>query len=430
MPHPIPPQLLAALEQLSRALLAAEKRQVDLAKEPWAQIEKGVIKVLGGAFNVQKPEHQVVALGLCAALGERLVEEHQAFWFFDRDAPVGASLGFPAALIMLSPFGAVLDALAGAKLEKLETLTADIRRSLAQAKFAPTAQQQPLRLQPEDYQRLFDPGFLQFVRVDASKAKTGWDTAPDKLARELRDALGRSSRIPKEARPQLEGQLVGALQRLDPTKPVIAQVDRFARVGELMTHLFGTVDGTGFAPEELWAELVLPIAFIGAPAQLPPLGEEELEAFKQGADVLALFADVVPFQHKAVEEGLLGVFPPETLGLPHPNFESGGANPRMIQVGKDALRPVLEKLDPQATRDAVGRFQKLLEEKSGTPRPGPSALLDASLTLLTDLKRLVLDPKHADAALCVRRVTEGEAASEPALALVREALSAPRIILA
>jgi hypothetical protein len=46
--------------------------------------------------------------------------------------------------------------------------------------------------------------------------------------------------------------------------------------------------------------------------------------------------------------------------------------------------------------------------------------------LLTDLKRVIDSGKD----VCVRRLTEAEAASEPALALVRQALSGSRIILA
>ncbi len=428
MSHPAPPQIVAAYEQLSSALQTVEKRSVDLLTESWADIEKAVVKVLGGPFQLQRQEHQVVAVGLSAALGQRLIQEHGAFWFFDRDAPTGASLGFPAALVMLSPFGAVLDALNAAQLERLESLITDIRRSLAQAKFSPTAQQPP-RLTPDDYQRLFDPGFLQFVMIDTTKAKAAWDSPPEKLARDLRDALGRSTRIPKEVRPQVEGQLVGALERLDRGKPVIEQVARFPRVGELMAHLFGTVDGTGFAPEELWAELVLPMAFIGAPASFPPLEEEDLEAFRQGADVLALFADIVPFQIKAVDDGLLGVFPVDQIGLPHANFEGAG-NARLIKVGKSALQPVLAGFDPVKSKEALAKFTALLEEKSGMKRAEQSPLLEAGLQLLGDLKRVVSDPKHANHELFLRRSTEGEAASEQALVLVRDALTAPRIILA
>ena len=138
----------------------------------------------------------------------------------------------------------------------------------------------------------------------------------------------RSSRtqppLPAEARQQFEGQIVGSLQRLEPGKALAEQIERAPRVVELMGHLFATVGGTGSAPEEFWQDLVLPLLFIGAPESFPPLDEEEVDAFKQGADPLALFVDVVPYSQPAPEEGLLGAFDVGDLGLPHPSLRQGG----------------------------------------------------------------------------------------------------------
>ena len=64
MTMPTPPQLDAAFAQVSTAIEQAEGRKIDFLKEPWEAIEKGAIKLLGGPFNPQQMEHQVVALGL------------------------------------------------------------------------------------------------------------------------------------------------------------------------------------------------------------------------------------------------------------------------------------------------------------------------------------------------------------------------------
>jgi hypothetical protein len=430
MAHPVPPQVHAAYEQLKEAARAVEKRDVDLAHAPWPEIEKTVIKLLGGPFRIEKPDHQVVALGLAAALGDRLIEEHQAFWFFDRDAPEGASLGFPSALIMLSPLGAVLDALGRANLARLDDSIAEIRRALAQAKFAPTAKASSVRLVPDDYQRLFDAGFVQFLAVDLSKAKETWSWPAERVSREIRDALGRSTRIPQELRGQLESQLAGALDRLERGKPLIDQVERAPHVAELMVHLFGTRTATGFAPEELWHEIVFPLLFVSAPDKFPPLEAQDLEAYRQGADAVALFVDLVPYTTPAADDGLLGVFPVDQIGLADEKFRSA-ARARLIKTGKEPLRKALEAFDPAKAKDAVQRFVAYVEEKAGFNRGGePSPLLEASLQLLTDLKRAALDPSNGGCELFMRRCTEAEAASESALELVRDALKAPRIILA
>ena len=426
MPMPRPPQLDSAFQQVSSILAQVEGKPVDLVKDSWADIEKGVIKVLGGPFNPQQPEHQVVALGLAAALGERLHNEYQAFWFPYRETPEGASLGFPEALIMLAPFGAVVDALSGGKLERVDEVTKTIRTSLAQAKFGAGAAAQPARLGPEDYMRLFDPSFVQVVGVDPVKLKQAWSSAPEKLTIDLRDAINRAPRLPPELKKQLDKQLLGALSRLEGGKPVITQAARAPRVVETVGLIVASTTNTGPAAEEFWQEVVMPLLFVGAPATFPPLGDEEVAAAKQGIDPLFLFLDVVPFQFKAAEDGLLGAF--TDLQVPAPEFR--GSQVRLIKVGIESVKEALAAFDPQKTRDAITRFGDHLKEKSGVVAEVKGAqeaktMLDAAMTLLAELKQAVA----AGRDIYVRRMTEAEAASEPALAQVRQALSAPRIIL-
>lgn len=432
MAYPLPPQIEVTLDQLKQAIQAVDQKQIDDLKTPWAEIEKSVIKLLQGPFRINQPEHQAIALGVSGILGARLISEFNAFWFPNRDSLEGAAIGFPDELIMLSPFGAVADALSAANLSKLDGLIADIRRTLAQARFAPQAASLP-KLTPDDYARLFDPGFLQFIAVDTQKAKTAWDGTPTTLTREIREGLSRATQLPKEARQQMESQLLGALQRLDPAKPLVEQLEQVPRVAELYTHLFGTVDGTGFAPEEFWVQVVLPLLYIGAPTQFPPVEPEELDAFKQGADPLALFVDLVPYQTPAVEDGLLGAIPVSDIGLVHPAFNKAGAL-RLVQVKLDTLGPLLDKFDPAQSRAALDRFIAYLEEKAGQKPPAApqeqGSMIDAAYAVLRDLKRAAQTAKNPNHALCLRRVTEAEAASEGALSLLRNALRGPRIILA
>jgi hypothetical protein len=431
---PVPQHVFQAQTQLVEVLQKVEGRPVDLMKTPWAEVEKSVIKLLGGTFQPNSPQHQALALGVAGAFATRLAFEHQAFWFPNRDSPEGATLGFPDAIIMLSPFGAAMDALSQGKLALLDKLASDIRGSLAQVKFNPTAAislgggGQP-KLGPADYQRLFDPGFLQFVALDPAKAKSTFEAKPEALAREVKDALGRTQPpLPQEARQQFEGQIVSSLQRLEPGKALVDQVERAPRLVELMAHLSATAGGTGCAPEEFWGEIVLPLLFIGVPEQFPPLDDEELEAYKKGVEPLALFVDVVPHAHKAPEEGLLGIFDVQDIGLPHPSFSKVGAL-RLIQINPTNIKGLLERFDPQKTADAVKRFTQYLAQQTGKPAeesPQGKEMMQAAMMLLTDLKRAVTTQQGP---LCLRRLTEAEAASEQALALVRRAMQGGRIIL-
>ncbi len=427
MSMPMPPQLQSAQSQLSALIEKVEQRPVDLLKESWSQIEKSLIKILGGPFQSQRPEHQMVALGLASALGGRFNAEFQAFWFPYRETPEGAAIGFPEALIMLAPFGAVVDALASAKLEKLDDILKDIRGALAQVKFSGG---QPMRLSAEDYMRLFDPGFVQILAIDGAKRKQTWDAQPEKISRDVRDAVSRAAKLKPEVKKQLEQQFVTALSRMDPSKSLLAQIARAPRVVETMGILFAGQSMTGAAAEELWSDVVMPLLMVGAPEKFPPLDEEEMAAAKQGADPLFLFLEVVPYEFSAPDEdGLLGVFPPETLALPDPAF-AGLGQVRLIKLSIDALKPALEKFDATKSRDAVKRFAEMVQQKVGSAPSQNSQeaamMLDAALSLLTELKSMA----KTNHEIYVRRLTEAEAASDAALAMVREALSAPRIILA
>ena len=341
--------------------------------------------------------------------------------------PEQGAVGFPEALIMLSPFGAVVEALRSAKLAALDDVQKDLRNTLAQVKFSGAGGQ---RLSPEDYMRLFDPAFAQFIAIDGAKAKQTWALAPERVAADLRDAINRAPRLTPEVKKQLEQQLVSALTRLEPGKPLLTQAARAPRVLEMMSVLFGAVQSTGAAGEEFWAEVVMPLLHIGAPATFPPLDDEEVAVAKQGVDPLFLFVDLVPYQFKAAEEGLVGAFAGETLALPDPAFE-GAAQVRLIKLNPAGLKPALEAFDGAKTREAIARFGAEVAKKTGeTPQPQGAeeakVMLDAAIAALTELKALVATGKD----LYFRRLTEAEASSEPALALVRQALSAPRIILA
>ncbi len=424
---PAPPQIDEALQQLTAAIKQVDQQPVDPVTTPWPVIEKSVIKLLGGAFQMGQPEHQVIALGLAGMLGARLNQELKAFWFLQRDSLEGASMGFPDALIMLSPFGAVTDALTSGNLSKLDDVLKEIRAALAKVKFSVAAgSQQPLT--PADYQRLFDPGFVQIVSSNPTKANQAWGQTPEQLSRELRDAIGRAGpQLPQELRAQLEPQLLGSLQRLEAGKPLAQQMDRSPRLAELIGHLFATQGGTGSAPEEFWADIAFPLLFIGTPQTFPPVEKDELSAIEEGAEPLLLFLDIVPYQSPAQEEGLLGVFPLEEVSVPHAGF---GNVPtlRLFKVNAAALKPLLEKFDPAKTKASVERFTAYLKEKAGRDVKGTAQgqqLFEASLQLLTDLKGAV----GKDGEVWVRRLTEAEAASEAPLAIIRGALQGPRLII-
>jgi hypothetical protein len=425
-----PPVVMAALQQLRAAIRSVDRREIDELKTPWAEIEKSIIKVLGGGFEIQRPDHQAIALGLSGIYAARLMAEQQAFWFPNREALEGGALGFAEALLVVAPFGAVADALSHGNLARLDEMSKEIGTSLAKARFSPgAAPGVPAKLTPEDFQRLFDPGFVQFVALDSAKLKSAWESKPPQILNEVRDAFSRiGNKLPPEVRGQLETRLVSLLQRLDPALGLLEQAPRAPRVIELVTQLFAGADATGLAPEEFWQEVALPLLFIGAPAEFPPVERQDLVAFGGGLDPVLLFVDLVPYRVSAPEEGLLGAFGQGDVSLLDSKMGAAGAV-RLLKVKADRLRPLLDSFDPARTREALKRFTAYLEAKGkAPPAQGKASLLDPALTLLSDLRRMVTGQK-ASIDLCVRHTTEAEALMEGAHAELRRSLQGPRIIL-
>jgi hypothetical protein len=436
-PPPIPPQIEEAIARLGQSIADVQGIALDPLTASWQEIEAGVIKLLMGRFSPENPNHQGVAFMVAAAFSERLRRDLGAFWFPSRAARHGAALGFPPAVVVLSPFDAVDQALARAKLSSLDDMTGELRGLLAQARTRQAASPEgAVTLGPDDYRRLFDPGLVQLQALDPSALQTTLAAKPEVLLRDVEEAFSRlPAEVPKQVRTATRRRIVDALKQLDPLRALGEQAARAPQLAELMAILFASKEETGFAPAELWADLLFPLAHIGVPERFPELDEEGIEACKNGADPLLLYVDTVPYQKPAADEdGLLGAFAEEQVAMLDPSFE-GAAELRLLRLAPEALQPLFDALDPKGLRAAIERFGTHCQAAAGTvagsaPPPGEMSLLDIAISLLentTTLARAVDDKKLIPV---VRHATESEAASDPILRALRQAHAAPRIVLA
>lgn len=427
-----PPQIQSALDHFRQALKATEGVEIDPLTAPWAEIEKPVIKLLGGAFTPSNQGHQNLAFMIAAALAERLCRDLGGFWFQNRGTPEGAALGFSSGIIVFSPFGAAIQALARSQLSLLETTTAELRGAVTQARNAAGPEAQALG--PADYQRLFDPGFLQFVRLDPAALKATLATPPDVLARELTDGFARLPKnVPAEVKEPMRKQVVGALRKLEAGKPIGEQAARGPQLLELMVMMKAAQDGSGFAPVELWEEVLMPLLHIGPTETFPPLDEDDKEGWQQVNEPVLLYVDALPFQVPAADEdGLLGVFPVEEVSALDDSLAN--VQGRIVRLGTAALQAPLARFDVGAIRAAVDRFRAHGEAKFGAlpqpeRQPGQPGLLDIGLALLSDLARLAQASDQGQGIFAVRQATESEAAGEALLSELRKAITGPRIIM-
>jgi hypothetical protein len=425
--------MVAALDQLRRVLVGPDGRPIDPIAADWNEIEKGVILLLGGSFTPQQQRHLEVAFMLACALAERLRQELGAFWFQNRSTPHGATVGFPGAMVVFSPIEAVFEALGRAKLGMLTSLGEELRKTVARGRGPGDG----ASFGPEDYQRLFDPGLVQFVVLDPAALGRALDTPAESLASDFEHGFSKMSReIPEPARKQVAAEIGGALRGLAGAESLGDQIAKAPQLAEFVALSTSVNATTGIAPVEFWEQLLVPLLHIGAAESFAELDDEELAAYKQGADPLLLYVDVVPYRTPAADEdGLLGAFPPEQMTLLDPRF-GGGPPVRLVKLDLAALAPLCTAFDPAAVRASVEKFAALCAEAAGgavpqpAPEPGRPSLREVVLMLSENLKHLVALAQEKGLVLALRHATESEAASEPILQDLRRALREPRIVLA
>jgi hypothetical protein len=427
--------MAAALEHLTKVLVAPEGGgPLDPLAADWSAIEKGAIVLLGGAFSPQNPRHLDVVFMLASALAERLNREFGSFWFQNRATPHGATIGFPDGILVFSPFETVFDALGRAQLAKLEGVATELRGAVARIQGSNPAGRP---LGPADYQRIFDPGLVQFIAIDQAAAASALNaTAAETLSDFEHGFTKLSPQIAEPARTQVAREVKGALSRLDPAAKMGDQITRSPQLLEFVTLVQSGKAATGIAPAEFWEQLLLPLLHVGAAQTFADLDEDELESYKGGTDPLLLYVDVVPYQTPAADEdGLLGVFPPDEVTLVDGRWAST-QGVRLLGVPVDVLRDLCTRFDPAAVRDSVARFTAACAAAAGGAAPsakppeGQPSLIDLVLLLTEDLRNLVKVVDDKGWQLVLRYATETEAASEPVLQDRRRAIREPRIVLA
>jgi hypothetical protein len=424
-----------AVGQFSEALRSVERADLDPMTAPWSELEGGVARLMGGPFSPGRPEHAGLAMLVAAAFGERVRRDLGGFWFPHRDAPGGAAIGFAEATVMFSPLEIVVQALSRARLTMLDDVARDLSGALANARAEAAQHPGTQPLGPEDYRRLFDPGFVQLACVDLAKVRTALARTASEEARELTDALTRlPAAMPAPVRASLREQIVGALAGLPQAGTLSSVATAAPPLVELVALLEGALHTTRFVPAELWQHVLVPLLHIGAAETFPPLEDEDREALRAGADPLVVYVETVPFRTPALDEdGVLGLFPPDELGVLDPCFAQI-PSVRAVVVSAAPLAPLCASFDAAAVRGAVAAFTRhVVAEAQGDAAAAPNAessLLPIALEILAELGRIIdAIGEGGDRVLCVRRAPEAEAASDATLQELRRALQGSRIIL-
>ncbi len=355
-------------EIFSRALahieVVARDRGVafDAATTPFAALTPLTAHVPRGPF----------VISLAALWSERAMKEHGAFWFPQREAPLGAALGLPDALLALAPVELAQSALEKNNLADLDDRARELRESLARARDegATAAAVRGEQLSAEDYRALFDPAFVHFLAVDEARVAAALAMTTAQARTNLGDAIASAVSDPVK-REALEGLWLRPLARLDDARPLADHAPREPRAIEAFVRLFAAHAGTGAADESFWADVVLRRA---SPSEVAP-------GLVPGGDAAT------------AESRLLGVFRTEAARALVPKL---GGRARFYVVDANDL-PSLA-LDDSASR--------LTEQ-----------LRDIATRRLDELAKL-----RGKGALAFRRLTEAELPHEALAASVSAAL--------
>ena len=289
----------------------------------------------------------------------------------------------------------------GRRLSELDDMTGELRGLLAQAR----AQQasQPGGGRPAAGPRGLPPAVRPGVRAvrrpwTRRRWRPCWAPAPMQLKKDLEQAF---SRLPRRgaqagatADPPSHPGCPGAAQRR--SRRWASRPPRAPQLAELMALLFAGKAETGFAPAELWADILLPLGHIGAPRQLPrpgPGGRRRLHPRGRAAADLRRHRPLpAPGRRRGWPAGHLRRRPggdagPLLRGRRRAAGAAAGARGPAPAVVRPSTPPTLRRRSNGSRPTA--RPPPAPPSRAPPARPSEPSLLDVSLALLDNAVSLM-----------------------------------------
>lgn len=414
--EPTPPVYEQALHALDTACKQGGVTRFDPLRTPFAEVAPVVDRLLGAPFDPDNAKHKAVALGLAAMLGERLKDEHGAFWFSQREAPFGAAMGFPNLMLVLSPLDLVEAALreegAAALDRRLDELRESVQRALADI---PTGAN-GARLSGEQYRSLFDPEQVQLLVVDPERVGAAGAMPAASAAELLRDAIAAAAGLDPTVREELVERWVRPLEALDPARPLKEQAEREPRAIERFCRLYGALASTAPAAEAFWADVAFRLLLVegtSAPETSPNARGTD------GREALARALSSLPAQPLQGAR-LLGMFPLESARPLVP--QAPGAPARLYAVDDADLRARLQKFNERQARPVLEGA--LASAADGDAAGEARELVDIAFSRLAEAAALMPRLSLGPFVLAFRRMPEAELPHDAAASAVSGALMA------
>jgi hypothetical protein len=352
--------------------------------------------------------HRELWNGLGAWVADVLKDRHGGFWLIGGEDPRVWRMGFSKILLEVTPH-VFAERLLRSGQGLARRLIGEIERIRGLHDEADQAEGGSAKdkFGPNHYARIHSVPLAQWMVFDMPRLQELWGT---KSIGELTAALKEAAtKLPPQSAPFVE-RLLEALGKGDAQKPAKDQ-SQDRHLYEAVAQILAMRRTSNPLAIDMVEKLVMPAMHMGVPNKFPPLGDDDVDNLKKGADLFALMVDVVPFAHAVEEGGFLGTFAPTELGTPYPdrsNLEIGKGD--WVAINPSRLVPMLRDFDPQKLVAAFDRFAAYVQDQPGVPR-----LKDVNRGLVETAARAI-----AELRACVG------AATQPGHALVFRLLPPPQ----
>ncbi|HTM23370.1 MAG TPA: hypothetical protein VL172_22765, partial [Kofleriaceae bacterium] len=195
-----------------------------------------------------------------------------------------------------------------------------------------------------------------------------------------------------------------AIERADQDKPIAQQTgDR--GLFEAVAQIVAMRRATAPVAMDVLEGMVMPAMHVGVPDSFPPIDDDDLSLMRKGAELFAVFLEMVPHKFPAEDGGFLNTIPHAELKTPYgdrQNLEVGKGD--WVIVNPAHLKKMLFDFDSKRLLDRYDDFVKYLRADVRAPRRRDDGrmLAETVARALADLRACVVAAAQEEHALMFR----------------------------
>ena len=337
-----------------------------------------------------------------AWIGETMRRRHGGNWLIASDDPKTWRMGFSKIMLEIAPHsfaeqllrmgqGAARNMVA--ELERLRELHVRQKERDKGQEFD--------RYTAQHYIRMHTIPLGQWMVMDMRLIDRLWNHA---AARDLVKEVKKHKKRLGPANAPVIDKLVEALKKAEQSKPIGAQSDDRGLM-EAVAQIISMRRIAAPVAIDILEGLVIPAMHIGVPERFPPLDDDDFATLRKGAELFAVFVDVMPHKFPADDEGFLSAIPNEHLSTPYrdkSNLEISKGD--WVIVDAKPFKKMLLEFDSKRLLDKFGDFVKYVNSnpKASRRRDTGHMLAETVVKALADLKACVVNAAQNDHALMFR----------------------------